>query len=197
MRRLVMSLALSFLLAACGAAPTWAPDEAVARAAYREPGPDTLTLYTVVNNRSNDGAHSALMINADERVLFDPAGSWHNRHAPERNDVHYGITPRILDIYIDYHARETFRVIEQEITVTPEVAAQIKRAAEAYGAVPRAMCTTSISTILAQAPGFSGIGRTMFPTRLSSQFEALPGVRTRVIYDDDSDDNSAVLAAND
>ena len=171
----------------------WAPDEAVAAARFVEDGPREVTLYTVINNRSQAGAHSGLLIKGSETILFDPAGSWHHPRIPERNDVHFGITPKMRAFYIDYHARETFRVVEQTVPVTPEVAEMIAARAKAYGAVPQAQCANSITTILSGVPGFESIGRTWFPKKLSDEFATLPGVTSRVITDDDADENHGVL----
>ncbi|TCO71155.1 hypothetical protein [Rhodovulum euryhalinum] len=193
MRRILSVLLLPILLAACAAEPVWAPDEAVARATYRQPGPATITLFTVISNGTNSGGHSALMINANRRVIFDPAGTWWHRAAPERNDVIYGITPQLLEYYIDYHARETYRVVTQTVEVSPDAAQRALRAAEAHGAVPKAMCGQSVSAVLRQAPGFESIPRTVRPKAIMEAFAALPGVRTETIYDDDPDANEAVL----
>jgi len=54
-----------------------------------------LTLLTMKNTGSGNGAHTGLMINASQRVLWDPAGTFGHASIPERNDVHFGITPRI------------------------------------------------------------------------------------------------------
>jgi hypothetical protein len=59
--------------------------------------------------------------------------------------------------------------------------------------VPKAHCANSISAILRDVPGFESLNVTFFPNRLSDQFGALPGVTTRVITDDDADDNHGVL----
>ena len=124
MFRILSLIFMAFTLAACvgGAEPKWAPDDQVAAARFVAGPPTSITLYTVINNRSQAGAHSGLMINASERILFDPAGTWQHPRIPERNDVHFGITDKMVLFYIDYHARETFRVIEQTLPVTPEVA---------------------------------------------------------------------------
>mgnify|MGYP001296984649 CR=1 FL=1 len=74
MRRLLMCLAVTSALSACGGAePRWSPDEAVSAARYVHAGPPAITLFTVVNNRSGSGAHSGLLINGSQRVIFDPA----------------------------------------------------------------------------------------------------------------------------
>ncbi len=193
-RRLVLSLVVPLLLGACTAESVWAPEEAVQRANYSHSGPTTITLFTMINNRSNQGAHSALMINGSQRVLFDPAGSWWHRAAPERNDLHYGIQPALLKFYVDYHARETFHVVTQTVEVTPEVAEKALQLAKGYGAVPKAFCGRSTSDILGQLPGFEAVGRSFYPGRIMDDFAKVPGVKTQRIYDDDSDNNSAVLS---
>lgn len=193
MLRAVLALLALLTLAACGAEPKWAPEEQVQAARYVHDGPPAITLFTVINNRSGSGAHSGLMINASERIMFDPAGTWKHPRIPERNDVHFGITPRIVNFYIDYHARETFRVVEQTVVVTPGVAELVAQRAKAYGAVPKAMCASSISAILRGVPGFESIGSTMFPNRLMDDFAKIPGVTGRTIYDEDADKNHGVL----
>ena len=154
MKRLFLCLALLLSLAACGAEPKWADDAAVSRAAYVHEGPASITLFTVLNNRSGSGAHSGLMINGSQRVMFDPAGTWHHPYLPERNDVHYGMTDKMVAFYIDYHARVTYRVVQQTVYVTPAQAEIALQRAKGYGAVPKAMCARSVSSILRGVPGF-------------------------------------------
>lgn len=193
MKMLVLSLVATLALAACGAEPIWAPDEAVAAARYEHPGPTSVTLYTVLSTRSGAGAHAGLLINGSQRVLFDPAGTWRHPRLPERNDVHFGITPKMKDFYIDYHARETYDVVEQTVEVSPEVAAVIMQRAMVYGAVPKANCTIALSRVLEGVPGFEGLPMTWFPKRMMEGFAELPGVTTRTITDDDADENHGVL----
>lgn len=197
MMRRSLALVAFVLLAACGGGGTssapYAPDAAVQAARYVDPGPSSVTLYTVVNNKTGAGAHSGLLISGSERVLFDPAGSFYHPRLPERNDLHYGMSDRMVAFYIDYHARETYRVIEQTVVVPPQVAELVIARARARGAVAKAHCANSITGILRDVPGFESVGSTYFPNRLSSQFGKLPGVKTRVITDDDADDNHGVL----
>lgn len=193
MRRLLLLLAAALSLAGCAAQSVYAPDEAVAAAAYVHNGPPSITLLTVTSTRNGAGAHSGLLINGSQRVMFDPAGTWQHPRLPERNDVHFGMTPKMVDFYIDYHARETYDVVEQTVVVTPEVAAIAMQRALAYGAVPKAQCTTATSSILRGVPGFEGLPATPFPKRLMLAFGQLPGVTTRKISDDDADKNHGVL----
>ncbi|MDR7123290.1 hypothetical protein [Pseudotabrizicola sp. 4114] len=193
MVRLIFALVAMLTLAACGAEPKWATDAAVAQARYVHNGPSSITLYTVLSTRDGAGAHSGLLINASERIMFDPAGTWYHPNLPERNDVHYGMTPKMQAFYIDYHARETFDVVEQTILVSPGVAELVAQRAKAYGAVPKAQCAKSISAILSEVPGFESLPSTWYPAKYMEAFAKLPGVTSRKITDSDADNNHGVL----
>jgi len=194
MRRLLLCLFLPLILSAC-ADHIWASDEAVARAHYVSHEPPSLTLFTVQRKIGNEGAHSALMINGSERVLYDPAGSWENPAAPERNDLHYGITPQIKQFFISYHARTTYNAYEQTIPVSAAVAELAMQRAIVAGASGQALCANHVSEILSGLPGFESIGRTFFPNRLMREFAKLPGVVTVLHEEANPDDNKAILDA--
>lgn len=191
MRHFLWIMALLVLGACGGGQSVWAPDAEVARATYRHDGPPRLTLFTMINNSSGGGAHSALMINASQRVIWDPAGSFKHAKVPERNDVIIGISPSVLEFYKGYHARKTFRLRIQELNVSADIAERALQEAMAYGPVMDAHCAESTSIILSRL--FPGkIHTTWFPKNLSSQFGAL-GANSREIYEYDSDDNTRVL----
>lgn len=191
--RLFLCLVGLTVLAACGAEPKWAPQEQVDAVRYVEGPPNYITLYTVVNKRTGSGAHSAILVNGSERVIFDPAGTWYHPKLPERNDVTFGMNDKALAFYIDYHTRITYDTIEQKIFVSPEVAEMVLAKVKAYGAVPKAMCTDATSSILRSLPGFESLPHTFYPKVLSKAFGKLPGVTTRVITDDDDDNNHGIL----
>lgn len=193
LRRLALVLGTMAALAGCDTPESaWTPPDVVSQAAYDHAGPSRLTLFTMINNRTGAGAHSSLMVNGSERVIFDPAGSFRHEKLPERGHVLYGITPKVADKYTRYHARETFRVQVQEIDVPPAVAQQALRAVQAYGPVPSAQCARSTSTILGQL--FPGqVGQTWFPKRLSEDFGGIAGVSEQVLHEYDDHDNSRVL----
>ncbi|WP_420862257.1 hypothetical protein [Algirhabdus cladophorae] len=190
----LLACALPLMVAACTVVPsTYASDELVAQKRYVHAGPTSLTLLTVLKNSSDGGAHLALMVNGSERVIFDPAGSFQHPVIPERGDVIIGSNPAVYDVFVDYHARVTYRVVEQVIEVSPAVAELALQKVYANGAVPQAMCSQSITTILSELPGFESIRQTWFPKNAMDQFGALPGVATRVYRDDDPDDKDLVL----
>ncbi len=182
--RLAALLVVAVGLAACSAPQEWASDQSVAAARYVHGGAPELTLVTIMNYRSGNGDHTALFINGSERVLFDPAGSWKLDTVPERNDVHYGITPNIGASFYISHVRETHYAVVQRLRVTPEVAAQAMALAQAAGPVPAARCAISTSAILRALPGFEGIGSSWYPHRLMQDFANLPGVQTFEIHHD-------------
>lgn len=190
--RLFAGLLAIAMLAGCSAEPVFAPEEFVRSKIYRHNGPPRLTLYTMINNKTGAGAHTSLMINASQRVIFDPAGSFAHETLPERNDVVFGITPAVADVYTRYHARETFHVRVQELDVSPELAEAVMRAVMEYGAVPSAQCALSTSTILSEFfPGT--VKRGWYPKKLADDFQKVPGVTSRTLREYDSDDNRGVL----
>lgn len=193
MTRGIVALLAVAALSACGADNEFASDAEVAQARFVADAPPSITLFTVISTRNGSGGHSGLLINGSERVIFDPAGTWQHPALPERHDLHYGMTDKMIAFYIDYHARVTYDVVEQTVPVTAEQAEVAMARARAYGAVPKTQCARSISTILAGVPGFEGIGGTISPKKLSADFAAIPGASSRVITDDDDDNNHGVL----
>ena len=193
MRKIILLLLLPLFLMGCGAKSEWAPDERIAEVAYRHPGPATLTLVTMINNRSGSGAHTALVINASQRVIWDPAGSFAHSRIPERNDVIYGINPEAYNVYKSAHARETYHVVMQEIPVAPEVAEQAFALARQLGPVGQAQCTSSTSRLLSQLPGFENIGSHLFPRKLMDVFAKYPGVKTDKVFENDAGDKATAF----
>jgi hypothetical protein len=183
-------------LAGCGnidSGPEATP-EAVARAAYVHDGPPALTLYTMINNRSGHGAHTSLMINASQRVIWDPSGSVRFSTVPEIGDVLYGITPAIAEAYASAHARITYHVRIQTLEVPAEVAERAMRLAMVSGPVGMTACTSSTAAILRQLPGLEGIRPTLFPNALAAQFAELPLSEDRRLFENDSDDKDRAIA---
>lgn len=195
----VMACLAALSVAGCAAntTKTDASPEVVAQSVYRHDGPPEIRLYTMVNNGSGAGAHSSLMINASQRVIFDPAGSVRHSAVPEVGDVLYGITPRIAQFYASAHARETYHVVIQSVEVSPEVAEMALRLVQQNGPVAQTFCTQSTAGILRQLPGFESIRPTFFPIKLSDQFGELPGVTTQTLYEDDADDKTVAIEAFD
>lgn len=196
MRLATVLAALCLILAGCGATKApYASDAQIAAVSYRDPGPAYLRLYTMINNRTGQGAHSSLMVNGSQRVVFDPAGSFYADIVPERNDVLYGFTPAVATAYKSSHARSTHHVVMQTIEVTPQQAETALVLVQQYGAVPGSFCANATSNVLRQVPGFESIQTTMYPNKLVEQLEAFPGVRTERYYEEDSPDLQAALAA--
>ena len=111
--RLVAGLLALIVLTACTADHKWASDADVARARYVDPGQPSITLFTSINTRNQSGAHAGLLINADERVLYDPAGEFGNDIEPlpvEREDLIYGFSPGMLAGYVDYQGTAPFQL---------------------------------------------------------------------------------------
>ncbi|MEO1562619.1 MAG: hypothetical protein AAFR98_04225 [Pseudomonadota bacterium] len=179
MVRAAILLSLALMLGGCiyGTPNYRASELDIRSAAYVHDGPTAITLFTSVNNRSGAGAHSGLMINASERILYDPAGRFTDDRAPENADVHYGFSEWVMVRYFAHHTAETHHLRVQKLIVSPETAAKIYALARQEGRSVDAACATHVSNILAQIPEL-GISRTIWPRNLSDQFAEIPGVQT-------------------
>lgn len=187
MKSLILAIAALLALVGCAAdrtAAVKAGREGDKRPSYVYDGPPSLTLITVRSNSTGAGGHTALLINASERVIFDPAGSFWHEEIARKGDVLVGIDPGFYQGYKSMHARPEYNVLTQYVGVSPDVAEQALQLAYARGKVGSAFCAQSTSTILKQLPGFEGIKVTMFPNTLSDSFEAVTGVRGEVFYED-------------
>ncbi len=176
--RLVLLLALPLWLAACGhnADPApWAPDEAVQRARYVNDEPPSLTLITVVDNLGGRGDHAGVIINAGERVLYDPAGSFRHPALPQRNDVIFGFSGRAEEVYRNFHVRESHHMVTQRLYVSEEVAQRAMAAALAETKARPGQCASRTAAVL-RAAGLN-VRSTLFPRTQMEDFADLPGVQ--------------------
>ena len=197
-RRAAMAgLGASVLVAGCGGSasgPDSTPEQAAA-AAYRHPGPPEIRLYTMINNRSDAGAHSSMLISApSQRVIYDPAGSARFTAVPEIGDVLYGITPQALEIFESSHARSTYRMLALSRPVDPAVAELALKLVQQKGAAAPALCSNAVSDVLGKLPGFERLGGIWTPMKLATRFEQLPNVTRRVRRENDSDDKDLAIA---
>lgn len=197
LRKLSAGLAVLALVAACAVdnSPDSSPDQ-IAAVAYRSAEPPSVTVFSMINNRTGRGGHTALMVNGSQRVIFDPAGSFRDKRVTERGDVLYGITPGWANAYKSAHARVTHHVVSQTIPVSAEQAELALRLVMSNGPVVGGFCAQSTTAILAQLDGFESIERTFFPEKLMQRIAALPNVVTDKHYEnDDGDVVDAVRAA--
>ena len=195
-----MAIALVSALALSGCIKEtahYASDKMVRDVAYVHDGPPRISLYTMVNNESGAGAHSALVINASQRVIFDPAGTIKHDVFIEQDDVLYGATPSVLEFYTRAHARKTHHVVIQDLDVSPEIAERALQLVRSNGPVTSAFCASDSSAILRQIPGFEGIGQSTFPNRLAADFGKIRGVREQKLYEYDDADKRVALEAYD
>ena len=175
------------VLAGCTGQAVWAPDDAVARARFHAPGPPLVTLYTCLNNDTRSGAHTGLLINATERVLFDPAGSFETPGMVERNDLLFGITDALEAEYTAFQASGGYHLIKLTCELSLQEAMLAHAAAAREGPVAQTQCTRGAAHVLKAVPRFSGLRTSLFPDNLMRQFAALPGVTAEFIYLDDDE----------
>jgi len=194
-RRAVLFGAPAAALAACSTKPVvFASDTAIQSVAYQHPGPKYVQLMSMFNTGTNNGAHTALVINASQRVIFDPAGDFAHSKIPERHDVLYGANPRVLKGFFDCHARATFWASLQYVEVSPQSAERALRRVQSLGPQPDAYCTRAVSNTLAELPEFNRYIRpTWFPGNLHEQMRRVPGMIEQELREDDDPDKHTCI----
>lgn len=181
---------LGLVAAISGCAETvYAPDAAVTAARYQSTEAPYISLMTMVNRQNDRGAHSAIIANGSQVVLYDPAGTYKHPTTPERNDVFYGITPRMKEVYEWYHARATHYVVEQRLPVSRAFADQMIARMEAQGPSPKLFCAVNTAEILRAFPQFSHVPRSYYPGQIMDAFGKVPGVTSRRVYQEDTGQN--------
>jgi len=182
--RVTALLTLIGLLAAC-AEEIGAPAADIARARYTSAEAPYIAVVSAIYKRNERAAHTALVINASERVVYDPAGTFRHPDMPERGDVHYGVTDGHLAVYESYHAREAYYVHIQKIDVSAATAETALRRVQAQGPSPKAFCTNHTTTVLQDIPGFENVSTTFYPENLRQQIAMFPQVEDSYRYEDD------------
>jgi len=178
LRLALLLLAVPLLLSACGhnARPApWAPEDAVQRARYANDEPPSLTLITVVDNLGGRGDHAGVIINAGERILYDPAGSFRHPELPQRDDVIYGFSGRAEQVYRNFHVGESHHMVTQKLVVSEEVALRAMAAALAESKARPGQCASRTAAVL-RAAGLN-VRSTLFPRSQMEDFATLPGVQ--------------------
>jgi len=180
----IVALGCALVLAGCEIYEPASPEE-ISRARYVSEEPPSVTLISMVSNRTGRSAHSALLINGSERVLYDPAGTFTHPDLPRRGDIHYGMTPRYLDYYERYHARHSHHVHSQTVYVSRATADQVLANAQARGPTPKLLCNTAVAAVLRPVPPFTGISGSISPEPARRDFAQIPGVAESFVYGDD------------
>lgn len=163
--------------------------EFVAASRYVSDEAPYVALVTMVNVSNDKGAHSAILVNGSQVALYDPAGTFEIDKVPERNDVLYGITPRMQEAYEWYHARSTTYVVEQKMPVSRELADAVIARMEAEGPSAKLHCGIHSGNVLGSFAEFSTVPSSYYPSKLMEAFGALPNVTRREVYQNDVGQN--------
>ncbi|MDE3028307.1 MAG: hypothetical protein KGH84_07915 [Paracoccaceae bacterium] len=176
MRRILLSLGVVVALAGCGSGRAVSSDPVVAKARYVSPEPPSITLITSLRNDTGTGAHSALLINASQRVIFDPAGNYFSPQVPQKGDVLYGVSPPVLQSYLNFQSSKGFHVVAESVPVPPEVAELALQKSETNGAATSGLCSDNVSSLVRKLPGFTSLPVSFFPRSLMLDFGKVPDV---------------------
>jgi hypothetical protein len=189
--RITLLMMSAVLLSACsyGTKDQFASKTFIEQYSYVSNEAPSLTLMTMINNKTGAGGHSSLLINGSQVVMYDPAGRFRSTEVPERHDFLYGMNDRVLQAYKSFHARSTHHVVSQKIYVSPEIAEMAITASKNQGRALDATCATNTIDILHQLPGFEGVKSSYFPAKLMKNFGKLDGVITTKYYESDEGKN--------
>jgi len=182
--RALAALFLALSVSACAVEVGSSPAEVAAARHISDDAP-YVSLVTMVNSRTDRAAHTALIINASERVIYDPAGTFQHEDLVERGDIHYGATDRMVSYYKRYHARFSHYVHEQRLYVAPNVAETVLRRTQAQGPSPKMMCNIHTTQILNDVQVLGAFQSSIFPQELREQFGRIPGVQDSYTREDD------------
>ncbi len=169
--------------------------EEVRNAFYHHEGPSYITLLSMVATSNDVSEHSGLLISGDQRVLYDPAGSYDPSeqtgwYAPPRKyDIHYGMNNLAVAQYERFHARLGYYVLRQTVEVPLSVANLAIRLSEEKGETFQTQCASSVSWVLKQLPGFEAVGQTMLPNKIREDFIRIPNVQTSTFRENDVGQN--------
>jgi hypothetical protein len=188
MRTTLLALAAITALAGCEFYRPASPDE-ITRARYVSTEPASVTLMSMVNADTGRSAHTGLLINGSQQVLYDPAGTFTHPDLPRAGDVHYGMTPRFVDYYERYHARFDYFVEIQTVPVSRAAADQIIANAQGQGKSMKMTCALAAADVLQPVPPFQNVSHSVFPEALRRDFAAMPGVEIRHVTESDVGQN--------
>lgn len=183
------ALAACLALSGCEIYRAAEPTE-IRAAQYVSDEPPSVTLLSMVNSETNRAAHSALLINGSQQVIYDPAGTFQHPDLPRADDIHYGITPRFLDYYERYHARFDYYVHAQKVEVSRATADRVLANAQARGKTPKMFCADSVTSALRPVPPFQNVGITLFPESIRRDFAQIPGVDNKYVREADVGKNN-------
>ena len=184
MQRWAVALAALAALAGCSVYED-APPETVAAARYASDAPASVTLISMVDNETGKAAHSALLINGSQQVIYDPAGTFTHPELPRAGDVHYGVSPRFVDYYERYHARFSHSVHSQTVEISRAAADQVLANAQAEGRTPKMLCAGSVTGALTGVETFAQVNSSIFPERVRRDFARIAGVQDSYVYEVD------------
>lgn len=185
----------SAMLYSCTAKYHRASDDEVRNAFFHHDGPPLIALLSMIKDYGNSSEHCGILINGDQRVIYDPAGSYDPASQkgwyvpPRKDDIHYGVTDRALDQYQRFHSRLGYYVLRQTVEVSLATANLAIRLSQQKGETVKTQCASSASWVLKQLPGFESLHQTMLPNGLRKQFAQLPNVQNFEIHENDVGQN--------
>lgn len=177
-----LGLVLAASLQGCAGALYSNPPDVAKRDSYTAQTAPEIGLVTITHKPTQFMWHSALLINADERILYESGGYWIDSEDRRLGDVHYNLTDARLNDYVARRGNpKVWKVTLHRVDVSPEVAQEAKRRAEENQLVLAGFCAVGVAEVLKDLPGFDHIGHVLLPHDLTPRFDEIPGVRVEVL----------------
>lgn len=180
----IVALCAAFLLSAC-ADTSEAPISRAVTARYVSEGPAYVEVMTMVKTSTGFGEHIGIIISGSQTVLYDPAGTFRHPDLPRRQDVFYGVTPRMASYYKRFHARFKYHVEVQRVSMSVAEADELIAIAEARRATPKLFCARAASDVLNDVPTFAHVNVSFYPDNIRNAVARIPGVETTEVHETD------------
>jgi hypothetical protein len=178
----IVVLLIAFGLSGCAGLFYSSPPEIAKRERFFNAGPPEVSLLTVTHKPTGIMWHSALLITADERVLYESGGYWKDPEDRRLVDVHYNMTDARLADYVERRSNpKSWEVTLHRVAVSDEVAMMAKQRAETNQMVLGGFCAQGVAMVLKELPGFEDIGPVFLPHDLVPHFEEIPGVQRELL----------------
>lgn len=178
----VLALCLAISLSGCAGTLYSSPPDVAKRDRHSPEAAPEIALVTVMHKPTRFMWHSALLITADERILYESGGYWIDPENRRLGDVHYNMNDARLRDYVARRGNpKVWEITLHRVAVPKEVAQEAKHRAETNQLVLGGFCAVGVAELLKGLPGFDHIGPVLLPHDLVPRFAEIPGVRLEVL----------------
>lgn len=179
---------IALSLSGCAGMMYSSPPEIAQRDRYSPQAEPEISLLTITHKPTSFMWHSALLITADERILYESGGYWKDPEDRRLADVHYNLTDERLRDYIARRGDpDVWQITLHRVEVSEDIALEAKRRAQTNQLVLGGFCAMGVAEVLKGLPGFDHLGPVFLPHDLVPVFEEIPDVELEVLSGAETD----------